>query len=116
MPRVQGHGIGPWKHHVANASTVTGTAAFDPVPEGADTLLLDTTAGNISQDLPPAAENVGRTLTFVNAGGGGNTLDVVAAGGDSLNDLGGAAAAMADGASVTVQAITSSIWQVVGSG
>lgn len=115
MPRNQGNQAA-WKQHEGPAS-LSGpfTASVSPDVLAADTAVFDPPA-NIVQNLPPAEQNVGRTITYVNAGSLGFSLTVQAVLGDTLNDLGGAASAMADGASVSIQAINSTTWQVVGSG
>jgi len=119
MSRVVGHGVGPWKHHVGPAQLAGPFDGSTAIPADADTAQFDPNVNlaNIGQNLPVAAGNVGRTITYVNVStAGAFTLDLTPQGGDTLNDVGGVAAAIANGASVTVQAINATTWQVVASG
>ena len=118
MPRVTGHGVGPWKHHVGPAE-LAGPFIGSVTIGNADTAQFDPNdqAANISQNLPLAAENVGRTITCVNVStAGAFTLNLATQGGNILNDAGGVAAAIANGLSVTVQAINATTWQVISRG
>lgn len=120
MPRVQGHGGGDQYKHFVGPSTISPvhTGSVNPEQTGVDTVLFDPNdaAANITQNLPSAAQNVGRTVTYVNAAtAGAFSVTVQAAGGNTLNDPAGAAAAMPNGASVTAQAINSTTWQVIAS-
>lgn len=119
MSRSQGSAAA-WKLHSGpSAVSEPITGSTNPKLPGVDTAVFDPNdqSANITQNLPFAAASIGRTITYVNGStAGAFTLGLSADGGDTLNDLGGVAAAMANGASVSVRAINSTTWQVVGSG
>jgi len=119
MSRSQGNQAA-WKQHTG-PSGVGGPFDGSQNSElsGFDTAVFDPNAqaANIGQNLPLAAGSVGRTITYVNGStAGAFTLGVTAQGGDTLNDPAGVAGALGNGSSVTIQAINSTTWQVVGSG
>ena len=119
MPRSQGSAAA-WKQHTG-PSDVAGPfiGSVNTELSGADAAVFDPNdqTANIVQNLPSAANNVGRTITYVNGStAGAFTLAVQAGIGDTLNDVGAVAAAIVNGRSATVQCINATTWQVVGFG
>lgn len=114
MPRrVKGFGGQQYKLHEgpANIVTLAADTAQVNINPNTDTLVLDPDGGDIDQPLPPAASNVGRSLTMVSVGGNGNSVVVAPLGGDTLTPAD--PAVIGDGGSKTFQAISATQWQVI---
>lgn len=106
-------GWGGGQYKLRNRPKIQPTQIVDTPVGDSDVVLRDATGGAFDQTLPPAVDNVGRTITINNIGGANDVTAIITVGsGDGIFGT-VAVAALQTG---SFMAITAGLWQRVGTG